>query len=139
MQHNLFEISHYIIIFNDEDEVLLLKASNNERIQSKWGFPGGHLNYGETIEDSFKREIKEETNLNIKILAPLKIHVINKTYTVIFVAEYLPGEIKLSKEHSNYCWIRIKEMQKLNLIDNVLVDYAKKALKLKENLHQQKL
>ena len=32
-----------------------------------WVVPGGHIEYGETIEEAIKREMKEETNLDIKL------------------------------------------------------------------------
>ncbi len=135
MKHNLFEVSQYIVILNDKNEVLLLQASNITKISGKWGFPGGHINHEETIEESLKREVKEETNIEIKILSPIKTEAINKTYTIIFAAEYVSGEIKLSKEHNNYRWVKIGSMSNLNLIDKVLIDYAKDAMKLKKALH----
>ena len=135
MKHNLFEVSQYVIVFNNEDEVLLLKASKNTKIKDKWGFPGGHINHGETIEESLLREAKEEANLNIKILFPLKVHVIEKTYTIIFVAEYLHGKTKLSKEHINYRWVKIEDMKNLDLISDILIDYAKEAIKIRESFN----
>ena len=32
-----------------------------------WALPGGHIELGEIVEDAVVREIKEETNLDIKI------------------------------------------------------------------------
>ena len=39
--------------------------------QGKWICPGGELELGETIEEGIKREVKEETQLDIDLLAPL--------------------------------------------------------------------
>jgi len=39
--------------------------------QGKWICPGGKLEYGETIKEGIKREIREETQLEIELLAPL--------------------------------------------------------------------
>ena len=42
----------------------------NER--NEWDFPGGKINFKEDIEGCLKREVKEETNLDIKNLKILK-------------------------------------------------------------------
>lgn len=34
-------------------------------MEGTWSVPGGHLDYGETIEEGAKREVKEETGLKI--------------------------------------------------------------------------
>ena len=51
-------------VTNDKGEILLQKRSKNDNI---WGLPGGALEIGESIEEAAKREIKEETGLDIKI------------------------------------------------------------------------
>ena len=65
-----FPISIKAIII-DDNKVLCLKNERNE-----WDFPGGKINFNEDIEECLKREVKEETNLNIKnlnILKPLNL------------------------------------------------------------------
>lgn len=133
MKHDLFEVSQYIIILNKKGEVLLLKASDVTRISGKWSLPGGHINYKETIEEALKREVKEEANIEIKILTPLKTDLIEDTYTIFFLAEYVSGEVKLSKEHTEYCWVKLGDMPNLNLISKDLVNYTKMAIKLRRN------
>lgn len=34
--------------------------------EGSWSVPGGHLEFGESFEDTARREVKEETNLDIK-------------------------------------------------------------------------
>ena len=50
-------------IFNENGEVLLQKRADC----NKWGFPGGAIELGETPEMAAKREVKEETGLEIEV------------------------------------------------------------------------
>lgn len=50
------------LIFNERGQVLLQRRSDD----NLWGNPGGSMDLGETIYETTIREIKEETNLEIK-------------------------------------------------------------------------
>jgi len=50
------------LIFNQKGKVILLKS---HKWRNKYVIPGGHVELGERFEDALKREIKEETGLNI--------------------------------------------------------------------------
>jgi ADP-ribose pyrophosphatase YjhB (NUDIX family) len=50
------------LIFNDRDEVLMLRT---HKWSGLWGIPGGKTKLGETSEAALIRELKEETNLEI--------------------------------------------------------------------------
>lgn len=57
-----------VILFNEKGEVFLAKrgkAASNER--GTWEAPGGSINFGETMKDAIKREIKEEYDIEIEI------------------------------------------------------------------------
>jgi len=51
------------IVLNQEGEVLLIKRSDNGR----WCLPGGHVDYGETIEQTAVREAYEETGVRVEV------------------------------------------------------------------------
>ena len=50
------------LILNDADEVLMIRT---QKWSNLWGIPGGKVKWGEPSEDALRREIKEETNLDI--------------------------------------------------------------------------
>ncbi len=57
---------------NGENKLLLIKRGNHP-FKDCWALPGGFLNIGESIEDCAKRELLEETNLNITSLELLGV------------------------------------------------------------------
>ncbi len=61
----LFQVFAAAVIF-DRDKRVLLVRSTYQRFHP-WGLPGGSLDYGETPEDAVKREVWEETGLNVEI------------------------------------------------------------------------
>jgi len=50
------------LIFNDAGGVLMVRT---HKWSNLWGIPGGKVKWGEPAEDALRREIKEETNLDV--------------------------------------------------------------------------
>ena len=50
------------LILNPEGNIFLMKS---HKWHGKYVIPGGHIELGETIEEALKREVKEETNLDV--------------------------------------------------------------------------
>ena len=50
-----------------DDKILVLKQYNYKRQEEYWMLPGGNLEDGETEEEGVKRELKEETNLEVEV------------------------------------------------------------------------
>lgn len=87
----------------EKDGLILAGQRKNSHGDGHWSVPGGHLEFKEDILLCAKRELFEETNINIK---NPKIHTItndvfekeNKHYITIWVkAQYLSGEIKIKE------------------------------------------
>jgi len=51
------------LIFNAEGKLFLMRS---HKWKGKWVVPGGHIELGERMEDALRREVKEETNLDIR-------------------------------------------------------------------------
>jgi phosphoglycolate phosphatase len=50
------------LIFKDADKVLMVRT---HKWSNLWGIPGGKVKWGEASEEALRREVKEETNLDI--------------------------------------------------------------------------
>jgi len=59
------------IIFR-EDQVLLIKRGEEPSL-GQWSIPGGVVQVGETLEEAVIREIREETHLEVEVLALAKV------------------------------------------------------------------
>lgn len=71
--------------------------------------PGGKMKANESAEETLRREVKEETQLNIKSLKLLDTwQYVNDYYLimgVLYVCEVEEGDVILSTEHDYYEWL----------------------------------
>ena len=97
----------HLHVFNAEGELYLQKRSMNKDIQpGKWDTAvGGHVDYGESVEDALRREAREE--LGIQGFEPVKItsyvfesaiekELVN-TFRTIYSGSITPDLIELSE------------------------------------------
>lgn len=100
-----------VLIINDQQEVLL-GLRNASHGTGEWSFPGGHLEFGEKIFETAKREVKEETNLDIIEFELISVcdemrYIVtdNKHYVNLGVlGKYAGGEPKLMEPEKCAEW-----------------------------------
>ncbi|MCA9397291.1 NUDIX hydrolase [candidate division WWE3 bacterium] len=64
------KLSLYVtaLIFNSHNKLLIVKRRyGTEVLPGKWGYPGGMVEEGQTIEDALYEEVFEETGVNVAI------------------------------------------------------------------------
>jgi bis(5'-nucleosidyl)-tetraphosphatase len=106
-----------LIFRKEEDKIFYLLLHYEE---GHWGSPKGHIENHETVEETARREIQEETGLtDIRFLDGFKEHNhyfytsqrqrIFKTVTFL-LAETSSKNIRISWEHTGFAWLPYPEV-----------------------------
>lgn len=116
-----------------EDNKVLLNREQKDYGVSPWFFPGGGVeNFDITLEETSKREAKEEMGIEIEIIRPMRTLLLDRPDRVgkIVLVHYLAkriGEIKPSKKIVEWAWHDIHNLPE-NCAQNVveiIKDYIK--------------
>lgn len=108
-------------ILNHENKVLIVKRSKTDSfLPGFYELPGGKVEFGESLEQALRREVKEETNLDIKIISPyssfsyVSQNGLKHTIDIQFIARALSknSQVKLSGEHESFNWMDLTEIKK---------------------------
>ncbi len=97
------------VIVIKNGKVLLGKRLNSHGSGS-WAFPGGHLEFNESIEDCAKREVHEETGLSINNVQHIAytndiFKTEQKHYVTLFVAaKYNSGTLEIKEPNKCEKW-----------------------------------
>jgi phosphoglycolate phosphatase-like HAD superfamily hydrolase/ADP-ribose pyrophosphatase YjhB (NUDIX family) len=120
------------LIFNSKNEMLMIKTRKWSHL---WGIPGGKIRSGETIEEAVRREIKEETNLDLSriefamiqdCINPPEFYKQAHFVLLDYIARSLPGEVILNEEAEEYQWCSMEKALKLSLNTptRILINYV---------------
>ncbi len=122
----------------DNNKALIVKRSKNENfLPGYFELPGGIIEFGESPEQALIREIKEELNLNIRIIKPYSTfsyisgnqqkHTIDIQFIVKIDDDI--NNLKLSKEHEYFKWIGKEEINNYKF-SNEMKQAIKKGFRL---------
>lgn len=121
-----------------DNQILLIQQEKGGTDEGQWGVPAGKLELNETPEMAAKRELFEETG--IQLLSPAQIIYLTTLYIrkpdldYIYYMFRVPlnkkPSIKLSVEHSDYRWVSRDDLRKLPLRPGVkeALQYYRKIL-----------
>jgi len=109
------------LIFNPAGKILLIKS---HKWRNKYVIPGGHIELGEKIEEALKREVKEETGLDIYDIKFICFQEFifdeafwKKRHFIFldFACKTDSTEVKLNSEGQEFVWVTLDEALKLDI------------------------
>src|SRR3989344_562546 len=118
------------LILNPKGEIFLMKS---HKWHGKYVTPGGHIELGEKMEDSLKREIKEETGLQIYGIKFVCFHefIYGKAFWkrrhfifFDFACRTDNENVTLNSEGQEFTWITLEDALKLKSLEQ----YTRKTL-----------
>ena len=108
------------IVINDQNKVLLVHSNKGH-----WGFPKGHMEEGETEIQTAKREVREETNIDVEVIEEYRYtqkYNVNEDIVkevVLFLGKSLEDNQKPQLEEvSEVKWFEFEEAVNIITYDN---------------------
>lgn len=109
-------------LIDSEVEFLAVKSKPD----GHWGFPKGHMEEGETEEETARREVLEETGLRIHLNNGFRTEVEYRIHdkilkkVVFFIGQIADSSIILQKEElEDFKWLKFAEMLNLLTFRNI--------------------
>jgi ADP-ribose pyrophosphatase YjhB (NUDIX family) len=108
---------------------VLMVRRKKEPFAGRLALPGGFVNEGETAEDAARREVNEETGLEVEPVDILGVYSDpardprRHTLTVVFVAIMVGGKDQASDDAAGIEWIELANVQKMK--DKIAFDHAR--------------
>lgn len=116
-----FTVSVAAIITNSEGNVLLLEHLLRPQA-SGWGIPGGFINHGEQFEAAIRRELREETGIELTSVSLLRMRTVGRHVEIMFRARTEDEPRIQSREIVSFGWFAVDEMPAgMSVIQKTLV------------------
>ena len=117
-----FLVGGKAIVLNKDGKILVLQRSKKAAGGGKWSLPGGALGQNESPIDSIKREIVEETKLEVTDVKPFSFKSYSHDGDSILIISYTcranPEKVILNWEHDGYKWLFKDEALQLDLTED---------------------
>lgn len=107
------------IVFREADgirEFLIVRHQKKGKKGGHWDLPKGHMEEGESEEQTALREVKEETNLDVELVENFREGIAYSPgpgvmkAVIFFLAKALDGEVILQDEEiMDHCWLPKEE------------------------------
>jgi 8-oxo-dGTP pyrophosphatase MutT (NUDIX family) len=111
------------VVENDNGELLMIERTDN----GLWALPGGAQDLGESVTDAVRREVKEETGIDVEVTGFSGIysdprHVIayddgevRQEFSPCFRARPTGGSLHLSSETRRAKWVPFHQLDSLEM------------------------
>lgn len=131
------------IVISDGKVLLVRAGKDSLQVDGSLSFPGGHIEAGESLEETAKRELQEEAGLTAEELIDFPNNYVEATverkdglvaysFKVYLVTQFR-GELRATNE-TEPLWMNIEQARKTNLYgqNNLLLEHVLEYLKERE-------
>lgn len=109
----LFHVTVKGVVVYNQRLLLLKKIKPSKDNYGYWELPGGGMEYNESPNEAVKREIMEETGLEVDVEGMISnFHVVRKDKEIvgiIFLCYAKNDLVRLSSEHTEYVFVTQEE------------------------------
>ncbi len=132
----ILQVGVKVFLKNEEGKYLLVKRSAEKygKTKGSWDIVGGRIEAGTKLFENLRREVKEETQLEIlseprlieaqDIIPNAEKHVVRLTY----VADTKGQPVLDISENIEYVWVTVKELEKQEDLDIYVKEIVEKNL-----------
>ena len=130
------------VLFNEKGQVLMARRKNPPA-QGKWSLPGGVIKTGEELEDALKREMSEESGLEVKVDSLLSVssRIVKNAKGEVqyhfvlldYLCKQIGGLLKAGSDASEIRWVPRDEIKDLETTEGVVDVILKGKSRLRYN------
>jgi mutator protein MutT len=120
-----FRAAGKAVIINEKGLILLIKRAGDEtHLENLWDVPGGRFEHGEKPQQGLKREVMEESGLEVEVMDPVTSWTFmrdngEQVFGTTFLCEPEGLEVELGDEHTDFQWVEKKELDDLPMHDEL--------------------
>ncbi|GAA1958123.1 NUDIX domain-containing protein [Kitasatospora viridis] len=115
------------VVLDDLGRLLLIHRTDNDL----WAVPGGGHDIGESIADTVVREVREETGIEVEVLAVTGLYTdpghvmayddgeVRQQFSICFRARPVGGELRTSSESKEVRWVDPADLDELAIHQSI--------------------
>lgn len=116
---NKIEVVAAIVVFDSEILCMCRGNSKHDYLSYKFEFPGGKVERNEGLVDALKRELLEELEMDVNVEDKDFFMTVNHKYPDFEITMHsfvcrVKNKSFVMKEHSDYRWLEVSELQSLD-------------------------
>lgn len=117
---SIFFVAAHGLIEKNGRFLVTQRVGGDNYMPDHWDLPGGTIEVGETVEMGLRREIKEETGIEVDVVGPMYVYTTlsqlpqRQNVTILYRCRHRNGEVVLNaEEHQNSAWMTWEEIRVL--------------------------
>ena len=111
-----------VVLVSDGDRLLFVQRGAEPQI-GKWCFPGGYVDRGEEVTAAARREVKEETGLEVEITSLIGVYSLpsNPVIVIAYSGKVAGGRLVAGTDAEDAGWFEVGALPELAFPHNVKI------------------